>query len=139
MRVGGAHDRDEIGGIVGQLAVVERMHGEVARRPEQQHVVVIGGEKRLDRDDAVAAGLVLDHHRLAPLLRELLGEQPRADVGAGARAERHDEFDRPCRPVLRMRGRQRGKRYSDRAMAATSRDFIEDIGISSGFVDWLER
>ena len=36
--------------------------------------------------------------------RELLGEQPPADVGAGARAERHDELHRPGRPALRLCG-----------------------------------
>ena len=101
------------------------MHGEVAGRPEQQDVIVVGGQERLDRDDAVAAGLVLDHHRLAPFLRELLGEQPRADVGAGAGAERHDEFHRPGRPVLRLRAARRGMRRTA-AMAAAS-DFTSGM------------
>ena len=136
--VGGARDRDQIGRIVGQLAVVERMHGEIAGRPEQQHVIVVGGQERLDRDDAVAAGLVLDHHRLAPLLRELLGEQPRADVGAGARPERHDEFDRPRRPALRLR-RGRDERRAQQGDGGGNERLHRRHGVSSGFLDWPER
>ena len=56
-------------------------------------------DEGIDGDDAVAAGPVFDHDRLSPALAEPIGEQPRADVGAAARTEREDEFDRPRRPM----------------------------------------
>ena len=85
----------------------EWVHGEIARRHIQQYVVVIRAQKRRDRDNAVAAGPVLDHHGLAPELRQLFSEQSRADVGGGARSERHDEPDRSRRPGRRLRVRYR--------------------------------
>ena len=89
--VGGPHDRTQIVRIIGQLAVHERMGGEIAGRHVQQDVIVIRAQERRDRDDAVAAGTIFDHHRLTPALRQLFGEQPRADIGGRARSERHDE------------------------------------------------
>ncbi len=79
------------------------MHGEIAGRHVQQDVIVIRAQERRDGDDAVAAGTVLDHHRLAPALRQLVGEQTGADVDGSARSERHDEPDRPRRPSRRLR------------------------------------
>ncbi len=105
---GVARDRHDVGRIVGQLLVLERMDDEVAARSPQEGVVVVGGEHGLDRDDAVAAGPVIDHDRLAPFLLEPFLDQPRADVGAGAGAEGNDEADRPLRPLsLRLRRQRR--------------------------------
>jgi hypothetical protein len=108
--VGGSGDGNEILRIIGQLAVYKRVHREVAGRREQEGVVVVGAEKRLDRDEAVAARPVLDHHRLAPYCRQLLGEQSATDIGAGTWSERYDKSDWSRRPILLRPGR-RGRRY----------------------------
>ena len=99
MVTGEARHRNEVVRIVGELLVLERMHREVAARSPQKGVVVIGGQHGLDCDDAVAARAVIDHDRLAPLLLQPFLDQPRADVGAGAGAERDDPAHRPVRPV----------------------------------------
>jgi hypothetical protein len=51
-----------------------------------------------------AAGAVFHDHRLPPALGEAVRQQPRADIGAAARPERDDEFDRPRRPIGRRCG-----------------------------------
>ena len=91
------------------------MRGERGRRAEEKHVVVVRADECVDGDEAVAAGAVLDHHRLAPFRGELFGDQPRADVGAGARTKRQQELDGARRPVLRRRGqgRQRKRRHRE--------------------------
>ena len=61
-------------------------------------MVVVRGDKGIDGDDAVAARAVFDNDRLFPALRQPVGEQARADIGAAAGAERQNEFDRTCRP-----------------------------------------
>src|ERR1700730_8380688 len=61
------------------------------RWPEHQHMIVVGAEVGLDGDDAVAARLVFDDDRLPPFGLQLFGEQPCADIGASAGAERHHE------------------------------------------------
>jgi hypothetical protein len=88
------------------------MRDERRGRRQQQDVIVLGADEGVDGDDAVAAGAVLDHHRLAPFLGEPVRQQPAADIGAAARTERKDEFDRTVRPSLRrcVRGtKQRGQ------------------------------
>jgi hypothetical protein len=65
-------------------------------------VIILRADKGGDRHDAVAAGPVLDHHRLPPFLGQPVREQPRADIGTAAGSERQDELDRPRRPVLRQ-------------------------------------
>ena len=65
--VGHARDRREVGGLIRPVLVHPGMRDERRRRRQQQDVVVLGADECADRDDAVAAGLVLDHHRLAPL------------------------------------------------------------------------
>jgi hypothetical protein len=84
------------------------MHREVAARSPQEGVVVIGGEHGLYGDDAVTAGTVVDHDRLAPFLLQLFLDQPRADIGAGARPERNDPAHRALRPALRLRAGRHG-------------------------------
>jgi hypothetical protein len=70
-------------------------------------VIVVGGQHGLDRDHAIAARAVLDHHRLAPAGLQAILNKPRADIGAGARTERHDESNRLLRPSLCLRQRPR--------------------------------
>src|SRR5205807_4292567 len=64
-------------------------------------------------EPAARAAAVLDQHRLAPDLRQLLAEQPRRDVGRSARRERHDEAHGLLRPGLRERraAEQHGRRH----------------------------
>ena len=59
-----------------------------------KHVVVMRVDHRGDRDEGVAARPVLDHHRLTPLGRQLVGKHARGDVDAGAGTERNNELDR---------------------------------------------
>jgi hypothetical protein len=92
-----------------------RVHREIAAGREQQHVVVVGAEERLDRHQAVAAGTVLDHDRLAPARRQPLRQQPRADIGARAGTKRHDELDCPLRPFLRQRRHRHHRANGDKA------------------------
>src|SRR5262249_6062703 len=46
------------------------------------------------RDRGIGAGLVLDHHRLAPYLAHALADNASKDVGRPARGKRHDDADR---------------------------------------------
>ena len=97
-RVGYAGDRRQLGRIVGQLGVLIRMRGERRGRRVEQRVVVLGADEGIDGDHGIAARTVLDHDRLLPFRGELVRDQARADVGAAAGAERHDEADRALRP-----------------------------------------
>jgi hypothetical protein len=63
-------------------------------------------------DVAAGAGAVLDDHRLANLLAQLVGEQPRHDVGGAARGERRNEADRLGRVGLGVRGAAQRERAS---------------------------
>lgn len=103
-RVAYARRRDQGLRIVRQLVMQIGMAGECGCRGEQQRVIVIGLEERRDRDDAVAAGLVLDHHGFAPACRETVREQSGDGVGPAAGAERQDQFHRAGRPRLTLRG-----------------------------------
>jgi hypothetical protein len=67
-------------------------------------IVVRTGERR-DRQDGIAARLVLDHDRLAPFGRQPVCDQPRRDVDARAGSERQDEADVALRPGLGLRRR----------------------------------
>jgi hypothetical protein len=80
-------------------------------------VVVIGAKSLigfchlLRADHRVAAGPVVDDHRLAPILVHPLRQEPRGDIGRPARRERHDDVDRATgiifRRILRGRGCER--------------------------------
>ena len=100
-----ARDRREVALPVGQVGHDIRMRGERRHRRAEQDVIVVRAQERGDGDDAVAARAVLDHHRLVPDFRQAVGEEPHADVGAAAGAERQDQFDRALRPGLRGAGR----------------------------------
>ena len=71
---------------------------------EQQRVVVARAHEGADGDEAIPAGAVLDHDRLAPLRRQPRCQQPGGDVDARSRSERHDEFHRSLRPGLGSAG-----------------------------------
>ena len=99
-RIGDARDRHQVLRLIGQLGVDERMRGEGRGRRHQEGMIVIRRQERIDRDDGVAARPVLDHDRLAPFGRELVGEQARGDVDAAAGPERQDQRDVALRPGL---------------------------------------
>ena len=76
------------------------------RRVVRQHQrVAVGGLLRgeLVADVAARPGAVLDHHRLAGQLGELLAEDAAEDVARAARRKRRDEADRLRRIALRRR------------------------------------
>ena len=118
-------DRREIAlQVVGQLLLRVGMRHERCARRVEQHVIVVGRGEGVDGDQAVAARPVLDHHRLAPLGAEPLGEQARGDVGGAAGAERQDPADAALRPGLRLSLalRHRKRRSSPAQDACRSRD-----------------
>jgi hypothetical protein len=110
--------------LYGPVLVHPRMRNERRGRRQQQDVIVLGADEGVDGDDAVAAGAVLDHHRLAPFLGQPVREKPAANVSAAARAERENEFDGSRRPGLRrsrgnaeQRGQQQGEHDGERGAA----------------------
>ena len=133
------HDDEEIG-------AEQRGHGlEVLHRVVrdllvhmglQRHVrvvhlhqrVTVGGRflRRLDRDEAVRAGPVLDEDRLAPALRQLLADDAQHRVGPASRRKRRDDPDR-----LRGKGlaRRRWGAAINATAATTARKRIACIGI----------
>ena len=85
--------------IVGQLRI-DRGRDRQRDVGEQQRVAVrLRAHDRLRAGGAARAAAVLDDDRLAELLGQFVGEQPRRDIGEGAGRERHDDADRPVRPV----------------------------------------
>ena len=100
-------DRLQILGLVGEVLVDEGMRGERGRRRGQQHVIVLGGDHRADRNEPIATWAVLNHHRLAPTLGQVVGEQPGSDIDPAAGPERHQELHGALGPGLRRRRRRR--------------------------------
>jgi hypothetical protein len=91
------------------------MRSERSARCGKQHVIVVGADERADGDETVAARTILDDHRLAPAPAQTVGDQPRADIDAAARSERHDELDRALRPCLRGRRLCREQKRGEQA------------------------
>ena len=113
--LGGVHDerhRCEIAHrVVGQLVVQRRADRDRAGAGHEQRQAVGGRLGHvLGRDAGVRAGLVLDDHRVAELLAELLGHHARDEVDRPARREAEDE---PRRLALRERRVRRGERDRD--------------------------
>jgi len=77
----------EIARPIPQVVMQKRMCRERRGRRKQQLVIVMRADERIDGDNTLAARPVLDYHRLAPSLREPVGQQTRTDIGAAARAE----------------------------------------------------
>src|SRR5262249_41261867 len=79
----------------------------------KQERVAVG--RRLDdfarADDAGAAGLVVDHDRLAELPSQSLGDDARDEIGRAARGEWRDDGDL-ARRIAVLRGGRRGQRRS---------------------------
>jgi len=79
--------------------VVER---DDAGKREQEGVIVARRKQRSDGRNAVGALPVLHHDGLPPALGQLLGQQPRRQIHAAPRRQRHDEAHDLLRPTLRM-------------------------------------
>ena len=92
--------------IVAQRRIQELVGGHAGADDEDGVAVGVGMGDHVGRDVAAGAGLVLDHHRLAPDLLQAVADQARGDVGRAARRERHHDLHRFCRPV-RARARER--------------------------------
>src|SRR5262249_18995191 len=119
-----------------------------------EHVVVVGGAHRADRDEPIAAWAVLDHHGLAPTLAQAVGEQSGADIDAAAGPKRYQELHGALRPSLRRRRRRRDNerkrgrqdenatqsiahRLSPDALGRRTRVQIEYTGWSKPPVKWV--
>lgn len=88
------------------------------RRHHQDEVVAIGRRPRddLGTNGAVGAGAVLDHHRLAPTVAQLLRKQPRKNIGAAPGGVRHDDAQRLGGKAVGVRDRgQQGQGDSRQA------------------------
>ena len=88
-------------GIVTQILMHIGMHHIGAGRPEEKDMIILGAHHSADGDQPVAARLAFDNHRLAPEGLQLVDEQARGDVGAGAGSEGQDEAHGARGPGLR--------------------------------------
>ena len=90
--------------IIGQVRIEA---GEMKRGVGEQKRVAVRRRAHHHRGAGCAAGAaaILDHHRLAELLRELVGDEPRGDIGERARHEGHDDTQHPVRPADLAEGR----------------------------------
>src|SRR5262245_56154840 len=93
-----------LSGSYGRLGVTKWVehHGRVHRR-EQRISVGRRTRRRLRADRGIAAGAVLDQHRLTPILAHPLSDHSRDHVGRAAGRERHDDPDRSVGVVVRRR------------------------------------
>ena len=84
-------DRIEVGFrfLVQRLADRERVF-----RKQQRVAVRLRGGDVVPGEIATGAGPILDHHRLAERLLQVVVDLPREGVGGAARHESHDEVDR---------------------------------------------
>ena len=85
---------------------------------EQSVAVGRGGGDGAGADGAARAGAVVDHDGLADLRGHLLEHDARDDVDRAACGERHDDADRPGRPLLRGGGPDRQQGDGSEAAAA---------------------
>jgi hypothetical protein len=90
------HHRREIAQRVDRHLVEVRIDGDLAVG-EQAERVAIGLRARDELVGNVAVGtrLVLHHHRMADVLRQLVRDHARRDVRRAARRDRNDDGDRP--------------------------------------------
>ena len=80
-------------------------------RRHQQHVVVLGADEGRDGDEPSPPGLFSTTTDWPQRADSLSRDQPRADVDAGAGAERQDELHRPLRPAgCALAAAERGQR-----------------------------
>ena len=95
-----AADRRDVADEVERQLLVER-RVDAVRRIDQQHGVAVGRRREhgFDREVVAGAGLVLDDELLAGLLRQVLPDQARQDVGGAARHVADEPVDRLGRIV----------------------------------------
>ena len=86
--------------IEAQLLHLRRQHHRRRRRKHQGVTVGRGRHDLPHSDRAAGARPVLDHETLSELRGEVLRAEPRHHVGVAAGAERHDDGDRPARPLI---------------------------------------
>jgi hypothetical protein len=104
--------------VVRKLLVDVRVDADVGDVGIDERVSV-GGRilRRFDADDALRAGLVLDHDRLAERGLQLLSKPARNEIRLSARRVRRDQLDRLRRPGLaeceRRCKRERRKKNRD--------------------------
>ncbi|MNL15787.1 hypothetical protein D3C87_1367980 [compost metagenome] len=105
--------------VVGQLARLQRVQRQ--RIAAQQQGVAIATRMRDRRiaNAAAGAGLVLDHHALAPFFAELLRDGARQLVAAAACRHRHHDLDGPVRIAVGVfaRHRRRPRKVAEQARA----------------------
>ncbi len=90
--------------VVGQRGLERRVDRERGVGTDQQRIAVRCGLSHVTGTDGGAgAGLVLDDHRLAELLRHGFGQNAAQGVGGAAGGIRHDQRHRPLREVLGKR------------------------------------
>jgi hypothetical protein len=94
-------DRREIAQRVERHAAVEMWIDRDLAVRKQPYRVAVGRRlgDQLGGDVAVRARPVLDDHRLAERLRQLLRQHARRDVGRAAGRDRNDEADRARRKL----------------------------------------
>ena len=100
-----------------ELVVKIRVRGERTHRRHQQDMIVVRAQEAGDGEHAIAARTIFDDDGLAPTHRQLVGEQPRADIDAAAGSERYDEPNRPAGPSI-CRGSWTANDRGDRARRA---------------------
>ena len=111
---GETRHRHQIGRVVRELLILKRVDEETPTRPPQERVIVVGRQHGLNRDHAIPARTVLNHHRFAPACLQSVLNNARTDIGAGARTERNDEADRPLRPVRCLCACRRWRKREER-------------------------
>ena len=103
-RVADRGDRDQVlHGVERHRLLHERIDHQVAVEHEAERGAVgrgLGDHVHAER--AGGAGAVLDHRLLAGAARDLLGQEPRAEIGNAAGGKAGDDSDRFARPVLRL-------------------------------------
>ncbi len=85
------HRSEVSSGIVLEIAIHRRAHGQRRGRYQQRMSVGRRGGDEFGADGAPGAGAVLDHERLSRRSRQPLGEHSPDDVGSRARRERDDD------------------------------------------------
>ena len=98
--------------------LIERVVDGVVGRDEADGVAI--GRRRqnvLHADIAAGADVVLDHDRLAELLRQILAEEARDGIVGSAGGERNDEAHRPRRIIERIAGAGDEQRQQQRDQA----------------------
>ncbi len=102
--------------IVARIGIDDRR--DHMRRDAGDHEGVAVGlhmGRLLRADDAAGARLVLDEELLLESLGQLFGDDAAKGIGAAARREGRDDLDRPRRPLLGGRRRDRQQEGADDA------------------------